>query len=87
MARICQSCGMPLKKDPRGGGTEADGSHSSLYCSLCYENGAFTHPDFTVSEMQDYCVEQLKKQGMPSVMAWIFTRGIPRLGRWKTSPS
>ncbi|HAQ38579.1 MAG TPA: hypothetical protein DCQ58_08735, partial [Saprospirales bacterium] len=24
----CQSCGMPLHKDPQGGGTEKDGSRS-----------------------------------------------------------
>jgi hypothetical protein len=23
---MCQSCGMPLKQDPQGGGTNADGS-------------------------------------------------------------
>ena len=29
--RNCQSCGMPLKKDPEGGGTQADGSKSRPY--------------------------------------------------------
>ncbi len=29
MATSCQSCGMPLSKDPQGGGTEADGSLST----------------------------------------------------------
>jgi hypothetical protein len=29
----CQSCGMPLSKDEKGGGTEADGRKSSQYCS------------------------------------------------------
>lgn len=28
----CQSCGMPLKKDEKGGGTNADGSKSEMYC-------------------------------------------------------
>ncbi|WP_224768159.1 zinc ribbon domain-containing protein [Metabacillus idriensis] len=31
----CQSCGMPLSKDEHGGGTEADGSKSTKYCSRC----------------------------------------------------
>ncbi|HEV2843185.1 MAG TPA: zinc ribbon domain-containing protein [Chthoniobacterales bacterium] len=35
----CQSCGMPLKKSPGGGGTNADGTISTIYCSYCYENG------------------------------------------------
>ena len=83
MAKLCQSCSMPLNKDPKGGGTEADGSKSDTYCSLCYEDGAFVHPDFSVDQMQVHCVEQLQKQGMPKVMAWLFTRGIPKLERWK----
>ena len=83
MANMCQSCGMPLNKDPNGGGSEADGSLSETYCSLCYENGAFIHTEFNVTEMQEFCVQQLKKKGMPRIVAWLFTRGIPRLGRWK----
>lgn len=29
----CQSCGMPMARDEHGGGTEADGSKSMMYCS------------------------------------------------------
>ncbi len=73
---------MPLKKDPGGGGREADGRISDEYCSLCYQEGAFVHPHFTVDEMQAHCVAALKAKGMPAIMAWLFTRDIPRLGRW-----
>ena len=83
MAKICQSCSMPMNKDPKGGGTNADGSRSDRYCSLCYENGRFAHPDFTVTQMQEFCIEQLQKKGMPRFLGWIFTRGIPRLERWR----
>lgn len=75
---------MPLNRDPNGGGTNADGTISTTYCSLCFVDGAFVHPDFTVSQMQDHCVTQLKNKGMPSIMAWLFTRGIPKLDRWRT---
>ena len=85
MASICQSCGMPLNKDPEGGGTNTDGTRSDTYCSLCFHEGAFIHPDFTVSEMQAHCIEQLKEKGMPTFMGWLFTRSIPNLYRWKTS--
>lgn len=85
MAGNCQSCGMPLAKDPEGGGTEADGGRSTLYCSLCYRDGAFLHPAFSAIEMQAFCLEQLAKKGMPRVMAWLFTRGIPKLGRWRAA--
>jgi hypothetical protein len=46
----CQSCGMPLKRDEKGGGSNADGTKSTMYCSHCYENGKFTWPNATVSE-------------------------------------
>ena len=52
MSGRCQSCGMPLNKDPEGGGSEADGSRSSTYCSLCYADGAFRHPNVSVEEFQ-----------------------------------
>lgn len=83
MAKLCQSCSMPLNKDPQGGGTEADGSRSEKYCSLCYADGAFTHPDFTVGRMQEFCIAQLQKKGMPRFMGWLLTRSIPRLERWR----
>jgi hypothetical protein len=28
--KICQSCGMPLKKDPKGGSTNSDGSINQM---------------------------------------------------------
>lgn len=85
MASICQSCSMPLAKDPGRGGTNADGSRSTRYCSLCYQEGRFLHPNFTVQQMQVHCVMQLQKKGMPRLMAWLLTRGIPKLGRWRPS--
>lgn len=30
----CQSCGMPMSRDEQGGGTNADGSKSTMDCSL-----------------------------------------------------
>jgi hypothetical protein len=38
-AKNCQSCGMPMSRDPNGGGTNADGSTSLKYCSHCYAGG------------------------------------------------
>ncbi len=83
MSTTCQSCSMPLAKDPNGGGSEADGSRSAKYCSLCYQNGKFTQPDFTVTEMQEFCIEQLRKKGIPRFLGWLFTRSLPRLERWR----
>lgn len=82
MSKICQSCAMPLKKDPKQGGSNADGSKSSEYCSLCFENGEFTQPDFTVKDMQDFCIGKMKECGIPRSVGWLFTRNLPRLNRW-----
>ncbi len=73
---------MPLSKDPLGGGSEADGGRSRIYCSLCYENGAFVHPDASFAEFQAQCVEALTRKGMPRILAWAFTRGMGKLDRW-----
>jgi hypothetical protein len=81
----CQSCGMPLSKDPENGGTNADGSKSEMYCSYCYQEGAFTQPDFSVDEMKKFCKEKMKEMGFPGFIAGFFTMGIPKLERWKPS--
>ena len=78
----CQSCGMPLKKDKKGGGTNIDGSKSLVYCSHCYENGKFTHPDISVEGMQARVKEKMKSFGFPGFIAAFFTKGIPKLKRW-----
>jgi hypothetical protein len=80
----CQSCGMPLSKDPEGGGTDADGSRSAMYCSHCYRSGAFTQPDLTSVEMQERVRHKLKEIGIPGLLAWYFVRGVPKLKRWST---
>ena len=85
MPQFCQSCGMPLSKDPHQGGSNADGSKSTEYCSYCYQNGQFHMPQIdTPQKMQAMCIQQMKKSGTPGWWAWILTRGIPRLKRWQT---
>jgi len=79
----CQSCGMPLKADPKGGGTNADGSLSNEYCSLCYENGKLINPEMTIDEMRALIIEKLGEKGYPRFVAWFFTIGLNRLKRWR----
>ena len=50
---------MPLEKDPKGGGSEADGSLSRTYCSICYQDGVFVHQGVTAEAFQAQCVEAL----------------------------
>lgn len=81
--KTCQSCGMPLKRDPQQGGTEKDGSRSAMYCSYCYNNGAFVQPDITLDEMKSLVVDNMKKIGFPGFIARFFTKGMSKLERWK----
>jgi hypothetical protein len=80
--KFCQSCGMPMKQDSQGGGTNADGNKCETYCSYCYQNGEFTF-DGTVKEFQEFCRQQMIKGGHSKFLAWLFTRGMKRLPRWK----
>ena len=79
----CQSCGMPLNKDEKGGGTEADGKKSSMYCSHCYENGTFTSKDITIDEMRERVISKMVEMKIPKFMAKLFAKNIHKLERWK----
>ena len=74
-----------MKKDKKGGGSERDGTKSNKYCSMCYENGEFlTLPEVeTAQKMQAFCIREMKKRGMNGIFAWLATRSIPGLERWK----
>jgi hypothetical protein len=83
--KFCQSCGYPMKKDKKGGGSNSDGTINKKYCSMCYENGNFLSPPEidTAKKFQVFCIQEMKKDGMNGFLAWILTRGIPKLERWK----
>ena len=74
---------MLLNKDPEGGGSEIDGSKNVDYCSMCYHQGAFIQPNATLAEFQAHCIQAMHGNGMPKVIAWFLTRGIPTLEQWK----
>lgn len=74
---------MPLKKDAKGGGSNADGTLSKMYCSHCYQEGKFTKPDTTARQMQELAKGKMKEMGFPGFIAGWFTKGIPKLERWK----
>ena len=82
-SKSCQSCGMPLKDDEKGGGTNADGSRSGMYCSHCYEAGKFILPNLSVEQMQERVSQKLGEMGFPKFVGAIFTRRIPKLERWQ----
>ena len=81
--KFCQSCGMPMEKDEKGGGTNPDGSRNPKYCSHCYENGAFKDYFTSPKEMIKLVKGVLKDMGYGPIKRWFYTSHIPQLERWK----
>ena len=52
---------------------------------MCYENGDFlTPPEIdTAEKMQKFCIQEMKKAKINGIFAWLATRSIPKLERWK----
>jgi Putative zinc ribbon domain len=80
---ICQSCGMPLKRDAQGGGTNVDGSRSEKYCSHCYQRGEFTAPNLDAAQMRTLVIGKLREFHFPGFLARFMTRNIDQLERWR----
>jgi hypothetical protein len=74
---------MPLSRDPRGGGSNADGSLSSEYCSHCYQKGVFTQPDITAAQMTTLVEGKLRSMHFPGFLAKRFAKEVPTLRRWR----
>jgi hypothetical protein len=79
---FCQSCGMPLSKDPGAGGTNADGSKSTEYCSKCYAGGQFVDPSITFDQMKEKVLGRMKQMGLPKFLANYFVKDMANLKRW-----
>lgn len=82
--KFCQSCGMPMAKDPAGGASLSDGKTSKSVCSLCMSDGEFHFHGTDVKAFQKMVVGEMVKKGWLRPVAWVFTRQIPSLKRWKT---
>lgn len=80
---VCQSCGMPLEHDPKGGGTNKDGSISDIYCSYCFGDGDFLQPNITFTEMKALVKDKVKDMGVPGFLTGFFTMNLHKLDRWK----
>lgn len=82
---ICQSCGMPLDKDPNHGGTNSDQSRSDQYCSFCFKDGQFTDEGITLQEKIDKNVRMaVTRLNITEEKARQMAESIlPGLKRWK----
>ena len=82
--KICQSCGMPMKKN-EDFGTDSEGFPSEEYCCFCFQDGRFTDEGITLQEkikkLIKISVEQL---GMTEEQARnLAETKLPTLKRWK----
>ena len=81
---ICQSCGMPLDKDPQKGGTNLDKSRSDKYCSFCFQDGKFVDDGITLEQKIAKNINISVNMGMPKDKAQQMAESIlPKLERWK----
>ncbi|APZ41889.1 zinc ribbon domain-containing protein [Acidihalobacter ferrooxydans] len=79
----CQSCGMPLRFDPQGGGSEADGTRSPHWCSFCYAEGALREPGLSLSEMQARVDGLLRKRKAGKFARLYMRLRLRTLRRWR----
>jgi hypothetical protein len=82
---ICQSCGMPMNKDPQGGGTNMDHSKSKKYCSFCLIDGRFVDEGITLKEKIEKNIRiAVSLMNTPEEKAREMAETIlPQLERWK----
>jgi len=78
----CQSCGMPFDESHcEFIAKEANGS-DSIYCTYCYNDGAFLDPNATVEDVIEMGVPYLAhKVGEQAARAQLL-QFVPTLARW-----
>ena len=80
---FCNSCGRPIVKEDYG--TNEDGSLNPEFCKDCYQDGKYTEPDITLTEMIVRKSKEMmeKNPRLPETTATgITTTFIPSLKRW-----
>lgn len=81
--RICQSCGMPLRK-LADFGTDEEGNKNDEFCCFCFQLGKYVDSGITLKEKIDKNVEIAKEMGIPEDKARERTKKVlPKLKRWK----
>ena len=74
----CESCMMPLKKDPLGENREHE-----KYCSYCYRDGKLCYEGNDVKEFKKAMYDAIVARGEPKWKAWLFTFMAGFAPRWK----
>ena len=76
MSNKCESCWMPLSKDPGVSGNDK-------YCSYCFQNGEFIYKGTEMKEFQKHAYEGMVSHGMNKLVAKFFTWMIKFAPRWR----
>jgi hypothetical protein len=81
---ICQSCGMPMKREEDFGKNE-DFSLNNEYCRFCFQKGKFTDEGITLREKIEKLVKLgVSQLGMTEQQARALAETkLPGLKRWK----
>ena len=80
-SKFCQSCSMPIDTQENRG-TESDGSLNAEYCKYCYQNGLFTNPDMTLTDMRSIVKTEMEKRNISSDIIAGALNILPGLKRW-----
>ena len=73
---MCESCMMPLDKDPGVSG-------SDKYCSYCFKNGKLVYEGNDLKQFQKMAYEGMRARGTNVFLAKFFTFMIRFAPRWK----
>ena len=80
---ICQSCGMPMKRN-EDFGTNSDGGKNKEYCKFCFQKGKFTDEGITMEQKIARNIMIAKGMGIPEDQAKQMAENvIPKLKRWQ----
>lgn len=74
----CQSCGIELIDDKNF-------DKLSDYCSYCYTDGQFNHPDLSLNDFKEIIRQQLKNKKLSRVERFLYLNNISTLKRWRNS--
>ncbi|HXK38382.1 MAG TPA: zinc ribbon domain-containing protein [Candidatus Paceibacterota bacterium] len=73
---MCESCLMPLDKDPGVSG-------SDKYCSYCFKDGKLCYEGNDLKEFQKRCYEGMRANGVGEIKARFFTWLVRFAPRWR----
>ncbi|WP_241394734.1 zinc ribbon domain-containing protein [Clostridium beijerinckii] len=80
---MCQSCGLPFNEEHAHFiAREQDGSES-IYCTYCYKDGKFIHPNMSMKEMVELIIPVLGKVIGEEEARKEMTTLLPTLKRWR----